>query len=159
MTTSSEKKNYITPEGFERLKEEYQTLFRVERPKLVETIAWAASNGDRSENADYIYGKRRLREIDRRLRYLTQRLETAVVVDPSQKSSNRVVFGSTVKIEDEAGNCSTYTIVGEDETDAARSKISWLSPVAQALIGKAPGDEVIIKRPAGDMVVTVLSLG
>lgn len=148
-------KNYITPTGLEKLKKEYNELFHKERPKLVETVAWAASNGDRSENADYIYGKRRLREIDKRLRFLTERLDDAEVVDPTQVKSEKIVFGATVTIVDEDDKSQTYQIVGEDEFDIKSGKISWKSPVAKALLGKKEGDEVVIKKPAGDQVVLI----
>ena len=151
----SEQKNYITPTGLEKLKHEYNQLFHVERPRLVETVAWAASNGDRSENADYIYGKRRLREIDSRLRFLTGRLEKAEVVDPKILTGDKVVFGATVTILDEDENSQTYQIVGEDEWDVSQAKISWKSPVARALLGKKVGDEVTIKKPAADEVVSI----
>jgi transcription elongation factor GreB len=145
-----QKKNYITPQGLEKLKAEYAKLFHDERPKVVEVVAWAASNGDRSENADYIYGKRRLREIDSRLRFLTGRLEAVEVVDPTKLSGKKIVFGATVTISDEDEKISKYQIVGEDETDTAAGKISWRSPVAKALLGKAEGDEVMIQKPAGE---------
>ncbi len=148
-------KNYITPEGLAKLKAEYSQLFHDERPKVVETVAWAASNGDRSENADYIYGKRRLREIDSRLRFLTGRLEKAFVVDPKTLSGKKVLFGATVTILDEDEKESTYQIVGEDESNASDGKISWKSPIAKALLGKSEGDEVIIRKPAGEEAVTI----
>jgi transcription elongation factor GreB len=148
-------KNYITPIGIEKLKKEYNDLFHIERPKLVETIAWAASNGDRSENADYIYGKRRLREIDKRLKFLGGRLEDAEIVDPKQVKSEKIVFGATVTIMNEDEEMQTYQIVGEDEFDIKSGKISWKSPVAKALLGKKEGDEVIIKKPGGDEAVTI----
>lgn len=144
-------KNYITPVGLEKLRSELKYLFHDERPKLVQTIAWAASNGDRSENADYIYGKRRLREIDRRLRFLKRRLDIAEVVDPKQIKDDKIVFGATVTVEDEDGKVLTYQIVGEDESDPPARKISWQSPVAKALMGKEKGDAVIVNRPAGEM--------
>lgn len=150
--------NYITPSGIERLKAEYTQLMQVERPKVVETVAWAASNGDRSENADYIYGKRRLREIDRRVRWLTGRIEKAEIVDPSTVRSERVVFGATVTILDEDERETTYQIVGEDETDIKAGKISWKSPVARALLGKKVGDEVTIQKPAGPEIVEISDL-
>lgn len=153
-----ERKNYITPKGFQRLKDEFQHLMQVERPKLVETVAWAASNGDRSENADYIYGKRRLREIDSRLRFLTGRLEAAVVVDPTTLSGEKVVFGSTVTLENENGETLKYQIVGEDEFDAKTGKISWRSPVATALLGKTVGDDVLLRKPSGDETVSIVDL-
>lgn len=148
-------KNYMTPEGLKKLQAEFSALMHGERPKVVETVAWAASNGDRSENADYIYGKKRLREIDRRLRWLTERLESAEVVDPKQVKSDKVVFGATVTIIDEDGESATYQIVGEDETDIKAGKISWKSPVAKALLGKKAGDEVIIQKPTGEMPVEI----
>lgn len=151
----SDQKNYMTPEGFEKLRAEYQQLLGVERPKLVETVAWAASNGDRSENADYIYGKRRLREIDSRLRFLKTRLEKSEVVDPKTLQGTAVVFGATVTIEDEEGERHVYQIVGEDEFNIAQKKISWKSPVARALLGKKRGDEVVIKKPSGDEIVVI----
>lgn len=148
-------KNYITPEGAEKLRAEYAKLFHEERPKLVEVIAWAASNGDRSENADYTYGKRRLREIDRRLRFLSDRLEKAVVVDPKAQKGKTVLFGATVTISDEEGEEATYQIVGEDEWDVNAGKISWKSPMAKALLGKKEGDETVIKKPAGEEAVVI----
>lgn len=154
----AEAPNYITPEGFRRLQDEFKELFYGERPKLVETVAWAAGNGDRSENGDYIYGKRRLREIDKRLKYLRDRIEAAKVVDPKEVTSEKVVFGATVTIEDEDGLQKTYQIVGEDEIDPSRNRISWKSPMAKALLGKAEGDEVEINRPAGKIVVSILQL-
>lgn len=142
-------KNYVTPLGFEKLKEEYSELFNKERPKLVETVAWAASNGDRSENADYIYGKRRLREIDKRLKFLGDRLDNAEVVDPKLIKSDKVVFGATVTYSDEDEKTYTYQIVGEDEFDVKAGKISWKSPVAKQLIGKKLNEEVVLKKPNG----------
>lgn len=146
----SETKNYITPAGFEKLKAEYSELFHNERPKVVETVAWAASNGDRSENADYIYGKRRLREIDSRLRFLSRRLEAAEVVDPKTVTAKNVVFGATVTVTDEDEKTIVYQIVGEDESDIKFRKISWKSPVAKALLGKKVGDEAVVKKPNGE---------
>lgn len=157
-SAGSSKKFYMTPTGHQSLKDEYLRLYRDERPKLVEVIAWAASNGDRSENADYIYGKRRLREIDKRLFFLTKRLESAVVVDPKQHKGDQVVFGATVQLEDEDGARVTYQIVGEDEANPSVGKISWLSPVAKALMGRSQGDEVVVQRPAGEVVFTIVSL-
>lgn len=145
----SDQKNYITPQGLEKLRAEYTALMHGERPKVVETVAWAASNGDRSENADYIYGKRRLREIDRRLRWLTQRLEAAEVVDPADVRSEKIVFGATVTVLDEDEKQTTYQIVGEDETDIKSGKISWKSPMSKALLGKKSGDEVTLQKPGG----------
>ncbi|MCS6838534.1 MAG: transcription elongation factor GreB [Bdellovibrionaceae bacterium] len=154
----SQRRNYITPKGFQKLKEELEHLLFKERPKLVETIAWAASNGDRSENADYIYGKRRLREIDSRIRYLQQRLDEALVVDPFQVSTERVVFGVRVVLENESGNQVIYQIVGEDEIDVKRGFISWKSPLAQALLGKKEGDEVVVKTPNQEMEYLILKI-
>jgi transcription elongation factor GreB len=148
-------KNYITPAGLEKLRQEYSALLHDERPKVVATVAWAASNGDRSENADYIYGKRRLREIDRRLKFLGHRIEDAEVVDPSKVQSQKVVFGATVTIVDDDENEMTYQIVGEDEFDAKLGKISWKSPVAKALFGKKEGDEAQIQKPQGPATVTI----
>ncbi len=150
--------NYITPEGFRKLQDEFKQLFHEERPKLVETVAWAAGNGDRSENGDYIYGKRRLREIDKRLKFLKDRIEKAQVVDPTQVKSEKVVFGATVTILDEDDKTKTYQIVGEDEIDPAGNKISWKSPMAKALIGKAVGDEVVVQRPSGELVAEVTEI-
>lgn len=151
-------KNYITRAGFERLKAEAHQLFNVERPKVVETVTWAASNGDRSENADYQYGKKRLREIDRRVRFLGQRMDKAVIVDPAELKSDKVIFGATVTIETESGETKTYQIVGEDEIDTLGNKLSWKSPMAKALLGKKIDDEVLIKRPKGDDYVTILEI-
>lgn len=151
-------KNYITPQGFQKLKDEFHQLGSVERPKLVETVAWAASNGDRSENADYIYGKRRLREIDRRLGLLIERLQSAEVVDPSQIKNSKIVFGATVTVIDASGVQSQYQIVGEDESDADLGKVSWKSPLAKSLLGKTEGDEILFQRPAGEKVLEVLSV-
>lgn len=151
-------KNYITPAGFEKLRSEYQKLLHEERPKIVETVAWAASNGDRSENADYIYGKRRLREIDSRLRFLGQKLEKAEVVDPKNIVSETIVFGAKVILEDEEGLEINYQIVGEDEFDIQSGRISWQSPVAKCLMGRRVGDEVILKRPSGDKIVQVIDI-
>jgi transcription elongation factor GreB len=147
--------NYITPKGVQTLKSELKQLLHVERPQLVKTVAWAASNGDRSENADYIYGKRRLREIDRRCAELTKKIENAHVVDPKLTISDKIVFGATVSIVDEDGEKKTYQIVGEDEIDIDNGLISWQSPIAKALIGKKIGDEVVVKRPAGEWIVEV----
>jgi transcription elongation factor GreB len=152
------KTSYMTPDGHKALKDEYLKLYRDERPKLVEVIAWAASNGDRSENADYIYGKRRLREIDKRLYFLTKRLESAVVVDPKQQTGKQIVFGATVELEDEDGKRFTYQIVGEDEANPTIGKINWLSPLAKALLGHTEGEEVIVNRPSGETTFVVLAV-
>ncbi len=150
--------NYITPPGFEKLRAEYTELLNRERPKVVETVTWAASNGDRSENADYQYGKKRLREIDRRLHFLQKRMEAAEVIDPTTLKSDKIVFGATVTIEDEDGNSKTYQIVGEDEFNIKENKISWKSPVAKALLGKKLDDEVKILKPTGEEFVTVTNI-
>lgn len=150
--------NYITPQGFKKLQEEFRQLFHDERPKLVETVTWAAGNGDRSENGDYIYGKRRLREIDRRLQYLRDRIESAQVVDPAAVVNDRVVFGATVTIIDDDGERKSYQIVGEDEIEPGAYKISWKSPMAKALLGKRIGDEIEIHRPAGVLLAEVVEL-
>jgi transcription elongation factor GreB len=142
-------KNYITPSGYARLKSELQQLLDNERPALVKVIAWAASNGDRSENADYIYGKRRLRQIDGRIRFLTKRLEIAEVVDPARAGGEQVFFGATVTYCDGKGARRTVSIVGQDEVDTARGRISWISPVARALTKAREGDVVTLRTPAG----------
>lgn len=151
----NEKKNYITPPGLKKLKDEYHQLMHVERPQVVEVVAWAASNGDRSENADYLYGKKRLREIDSRVRFLTKRIEDAEVVDPAKMSGQTVLFSATVTLSNEEGAEIRYQIVGEDEFDIKSGKISWKSPVAKALLGKKVGDEVKIVKPAGEEYVVI----
>lgn len=143
------KKNYITPQGLDKLKQEQSELFHNERPRIVETVTWAASNGDRSENADYLYGKKRLREIDSRLRFLKKRIEAAVVVDPKQIKGHKVVFGAWVTICDQQGEESCYQIVGEDEFDLKNNRISWQSPMAKALLGKEVGDLIRVNKPSG----------
>lgn len=160
--------NYITPAGARRLSEELGHLRSVERPRVVQEVADAAAQGDRSENAEYIYGKRRLREIDRRMRALTKRLETAVVVDPAQHRGDKIFFGATIEIEEETGARRVYQIVGEDESDSAADRlgsaesgvrrISWRSPVGRALLGKRQGDVVIVRRPAGEVEIEILSI-
>jgi transcription elongation factor GreB len=151
-------KNYITPGGHARLKSELKALVEVERPELIKTISWAAANGDRSENADYIYGKRRLREIERRMRFLMKRLEAAEVVDPRDRDRERVFFGATVRYADSAGQEHTVSIVGTDEVDPARGRVSWVSPVARALIKTREGDMVTLKTPVGDEQLEVLEI-
>jgi len=144
-------KNYITPAGFKRLKDEALHLLDKERPELVKVIHWAASNGDRSENADYIYGKRRLREIDRRIRFLTKRLDAAVVVDPAAREpTDQVFFGATVTLANGSGTQKLYSIVGIDEADVSRGRVSWISPLAKALIKAREGETVVVKTPAGE---------
>jgi transcription elongation factor GreB len=149
-------KNYITPSGLKKIKAEYHQLFHNERPKLVETISWAASNGDRSENGDYIYGKRRLREIDRRLRFLGRRLAAAVLVEVSTQAKDTVLFGARVTVEDEKSKPLVYHIVGEDEIDVEKRKISWVSPVAKALMNAKLGDSVVVSRPNGEIELKII---
>lgn len=149
--------NYLTPEGYAALHQELQQLLKVERPKIVEIVSWAASNGDRSENGDYIYGKRRLREIDRRLRFLTKRLAIAQVVDSAAQAGNdQVFFGARVTIADEQGQEQSYRIVGVDETHLAPDAISWVSPLARALIKSREGDSVSFQSPSGMRQVDVI---
>lgn len=152
-------KNYMTPTGFAALQEELRRLLSEERPKIVEIVAWAASNGDRSENGDYLYGKKRLREIDRRVRYLNKRLESAEVVDPEkQKGLSRVFFGATVTYAREDNTEHTVTLVGVDETEVEKGRISWISPVARALMKAQAGDTVEVKTPAGVEMLEVISI-
>lgn len=156
---ASHGKNYITPAGIERLKEEHHFLLTKDRPAVVEVVAWAAGNGDRSENADYQYGKRRLRQIDGRVRFLTKRIEAAEVVDPeaprSGQRATKVFFGATVRFENAAGTEREVSIVGTDEVDLDRNHISWASPLARALMGAAEGDEVVLHAPGGTETLTV----
>ncbi|WP_437640885.1 transcription elongation factor GreB [Sorangium sp. So ce854] len=149
---------YITPSGARKLSEELARLRSVERPRIVQEVADAAAQGDRSENAEYIYGKKKLREIDRRMHYLTKRLEKAVVVDPSEQRGDKVFFGATVEIEDEDGARHTYQIVGEDEIDSASGRISWRSPVGRSLLGKRAGDVITVRRPAGEAEMEIISV-
>ena len=151
-------KNYITPAGYARLKAELKALVEVERPEVVRTVSWAAKNGDRSENGDYLYGKKRLREIDRRVRFLIKRLEAAEVVDAAGRDSDQVFFGSTVKITNQKGEKRTVSIVGVDETDTAKGRISWISPVARALIKAREGDKVLLKTPGGVEELEILEV-
>lgn len=152
-------RNYITPGGHSRLKAELEHLIKRERPHVVEIVAWAASNGDRSENGDYIYGKRRLREIDRRIRFLTKRLDVAEIVDPLRQGDNdQVFFGARVTVADDEGNESTYTIVGVDEADVGRGRISWISPLARALIKSREGDTVRFQSPVGIREIDILEV-
>lgn len=150
---------FITPQGFARLRKEYDELFGVERPKLVETISWAAANGDRSENGDYIYGRKRLRELDRRLSHLSRVMKAAKVVDPAtQTSREEVRFGATVELADEDDSPRTLTIVGDDEADAASGKIGWSAPVARALVGARVGDERVVRLPSGEKSYEVMAI-
>jgi transcription elongation factor GreB len=146
---SDQVKNYITPGGYRRLQEELARLWKVERPPIVATVAWAAGNGDRSENADYIYGKRKLREIDRRIRYLSKSLDRAVVVDNSDKTHQRVHFGATVTVLYESGVEREVTIVGVDELDSGDARVSWRCPLARALLTATVGDTVTLRAPRG----------
>lgn len=152
-------KNYLTPGGFRQLQEEYKQLWDVERPALVQTVSWAASNGDRSENGDYIYGKKRLREIDRRLRFLAKRLENAQVVDPEQRGEcEQVFFGATVTVLHGDGQSRTYSIVGIDEANVTRGHISWVSPLARALLKAREGDVLNLALPGGREEIEVLEV-
>lgn len=152
-------KNYITPAGLQRLKDERRHLWRVERPEIVRVVEWAAGNGDRSENGDYIYGKRRLREIDRRLRFLDKRIAAAEAVDPAKQTRrDRVFFGATVTYVREDDTEVTVTIVGIDEIDADKNHVSWISPVARALLKAAVGDTVILRTPTGPETLEILSI-
>jgi transcription elongation factor GreB len=150
-------KNYISRTGFDRLKAELKQLVEVERPEVVRTVSWAASNGDRSENGDYIYGKKRLREIDRRVRFLIKRLENAEVVDASGRDTDQVFFGASVKVR-MAGGVRQVTIVGADEVDPAKGHVSWISPIARALIKAREGDTVLLHTPSGDEQVEILEV-
>ena len=151
--------NYITPTGYAALRAEYDALFLIERPQIVETVSWAAGNGDRSENGDYIYGRKRLREIDRRLGFLSKRMKAAKVVDPSaQADRSKVFFGATVTIADEDDNQRVLTIVGNDETDASAGRIGWDSPIARALRGAGVGDVRRVTLPAGEREYEVIAV-
>ncbi len=150
---------YITPEGFKRVRDEYEELFGIERPKVVEVVSWAASLGDRSENADYLYGKRRLREIDRRLAHLARIMKAAKVVNPAdQPTRDQVRFGATVELADENDNRRVLTVVGDDETDASAGQIGWSAPIARALIGAKVGDERTVRLPSGEKSYEVVSI-
>ena len=150
---------FITPDGFARIRAEYEELFGTERPKLVETISWAAANGDRSENGDYIYGRKRLRELDRRLSHLSRIMKAAKVVDPAtQEARDQVRFGATVELADEDDERRTLTIVGDDEADAAAGRIGWSAPLTRALIGARVGDERIVRLPAGEKSYEVMEI-
>ena len=153
------KTNYITPAGYRRLREEYEALFGDERPRIVETISWAAGNGDRSENGDYIYGRKRLREIDRTLGRLSKKMKAARIVDPAQQpDKSRVYFGATVTIADEDDNQRTLTIVGNDEADAGAGRVGWDSPIARAVRNAVQGDLRRITLPSGEVEYEVLSV-
>ena len=150
---------FITPEGLARIRSEYEQLFAIERPKLVETISWAAGNGDRSENGDYIYGRKRLREIDRRLGYLSKVMKQAKVIDPArQEERDTVRFGATVELADEDDQRRSLTLVGEDEADATSGRVSWGAPIARALVGARIGDERIVRLPQGEKSYEVVAI-
>lgn len=155
-------KNYITPRGLQRLRDEHKFLLSRERPAVVEVVSWAAGNGDRSENADYLYGKRRLRQIDSRIRFLSKRIEAAEVVDPEVPrtglAATKAFFGATVHYEDEAGEEHVVSIVGTDEVDLARNHISWASPLGRALMKSGEGDSVILRAPGGTESLTILEV-
>ncbi|WP_029012671.1 transcription elongation factor GreB [Niveispirillum irakense] len=149
-------KNYVTPQGYKALADELDALWRVERPRIVEIVSWAAGNGDRSENGDYLYGKKRLREIDRRVRFLRKRIERSEIVDPTRQTNrSRVFFGATVTYSQEDGSEKTITIVGVDEADMDQGKVSWVSPIARALLKAEIGDTVAIRTPAGRREIVV----
>ncbi|MBX2810668.1 MAG: transcription elongation factor GreB [Myxococcales bacterium] len=148
----------ITPEGYAKLEKELNQLWHHERPRVVQEVSEAAALGDRSENAEYIYGKKRLREIDRKVKYLSGLLDRLDVIDPSQVTSDTVEFGATVEVEDEDGRVLTYQIVGEDEVDARNKRISMRSPVGQSLVGKRVGDDVLVRRPAGEIELVVTKI-
>ena len=150
--------NYITPAGYKRLVDELTDLRTVQRPKVVQEVADAAAQGDRSENAEYIYGKRKLREIDRRMRFLGKRIDAAVVVDPAAKRGAKVFFGAVVVLEDDDGAELEWQLVGEDEIDAARRRISWRSPIGAALLGKKEGDDVRVTTPSGPRSFTIVEV-
>jgi len=150
---------FITPAGMRNLRAEYDQLFATERPRLVETISWAAGNGDRSENGDYIYGRKRLREVDRRLSYLSRVMKQAKVVDPAkQEQRDTVRFGAIVEVAGENDSRRTLTLVGEDEADATAGRISWAAPIARALVGARVGDERIVRLPAGEKSYEVIAI-
>src|SRR5438874_5472253 len=159
---SDRAKNYITPNGLRRLKDEHRFLLTRERPAVTQVVAWAAGNGDRSENADYQYGKRRLREIDRRIRFLTKRIDAAEVVDPEARRSGRaathVFFGASVRYANTSGAERTVRIVGRDEVDLDRNHVSWLSPLARALMKSGPGDRVVLRAPGGTEQLQILEV-
>ncbi|MDC0357207.1 transcription elongation factor GreB [Oligoflexia bacterium] len=151
-------KNYITPRGFKKLQEELKHLKYTERPEVTEVVAWAAANGDRSENGDYIYGKKRLRQIDGRIRFLSKQLDAAEVVNPLEIDSKEVRFGATVTIRDEDGGEKTYAIVGMDEADAAQGRISWRSPLARAVLNRKVGDCIEFKSPKGEREIEIIGI-
>lgn len=151
-------KNYITPWGAQKLRDELHRLLDVERPEVVKVVQWAASNGDRSENADYLYGKKRLREIDKRMRFLTKRLDAAEIINPADQKSDKALFGATVTIRNEAGQEKTYRIVGVDEIDVNRGHISWVSPVGKALLQSKVGDFIVLRLPKGEEEIEIIKI-
>lgn len=151
-------RNYVTPAGYARMKAELKELVEVERPEVVRIVSWAASNGDRSENGDYLYGKRRLREIDRRVRFLIKRLEKAEIVDAAGRDTDQVFFGATVTVAPRSGGERTVTIVGIDEVDTARGRVSWISPIAKALLKARAGDTVPLRTPGGDEELEIVDV-
>ena len=159
---SARVKNYITPSGLQRLKDEHRFLLTRERPAVTQVVAWAASNGDRSENADYQYGKKRLRQIDRRIRFLTKRIDAAEVVNPETpragRAASRVFFGATVRYANAAGEERVVSVVGADEVDLDRNHISWVSPLARALMKSGPGDRVVLHAPGGTERLIILEV-
>lgn len=156
----AEQKNYITPQGYAALQAEFDQLYKVERPKVVSDVSWAAGNGDRSENGDYIYGKKRLRQIDSRLRFLMKRMDIAVVVDPAtQQGLEKVYFGAWVSVYSiDKDTEHHYRIVGQDELEPSKGHISWISPLAKAMLGKQPGDTIKVQTPAGEELYEVLDV-
>ena len=151
-------KNYITPHGIEKLRHELRRLLDIDRPELVKVVSWAASNGDRSENGDYLYGKKKLREIDKRIRFLSKRIEIAHVVDPREQSGPKVKFGATVVVQGEDGRQKTYSIVGVDETDVSAGRVSWISPIGMALLQGSEGDAVTLRTPRGEEELEILEV-
>ena len=156
-TTSFDQKNLITPQGYKALEDEFSKLKFEDRPKTVEVVSWAASNGDRSENADYKYGKKKLREIDKRLNFLGKRMELAKVIDPEKQNKDYIDFGATVKVLDDEDNTKIYIIVGGDESEPDKGKISWVSPIAKALLKAKVGDYVSFKAPSGEKGLEIVS--
>ncbi len=151
-------KNYMTPGGHKRMKAELEQLSNVERPEVTRVVSWAAGNGDRSENGDYLYGKKRLREIDRRMRYLIKRLDNAEVIDPATRDTEQIFFGATVTVENQRGDTRTISIVGLDEVETARGYVSWVSPIARALTKHEAGDTVQLPTPSGIETLEILSV-
>jgi transcription elongation factor GreB len=151
-------KNYITPRGLQRLRDELTHLLDVGRPEIVKVVSWAASNGDRSENGDYLYGKKKLREIDKRIRFLTKRIEIAEPVNPLDKKGDTVLFGATVDLRDEEGRRRRYSIVGVDETDISNGRISWISPIGKALLQAKKGEAITVRTPRGEEELEILDV-